>query len=104
MKEKILMLIIGVLVGAIISTLGFYCYSKINSTQKCMPDGNMPQMMQQQNGNSTNGNSTNKGTPPDLPSNNQNNENNTNGGTPPEKPSGDNTESPQGTPNQNNNG
>lgn len=68
MKNKILNFIIGVLVGAIIATVGFYFYSKNNNSNKGgMPDGNPPQMMQ--NGNSTG-----------MPS-----------GTPPEKPDGDNS-------------
>lgn len=59
MKNKILTFILGILVGAIIVTLGFYIYEKNNNNQQGeMPSGNMPQMTQQQNG----------GTPPEKPS------------------------------------
>lgn len=62
MKEKILPFIIGVLVGAIIATGGYYLYSKSTASNKGgMPDGNPPAMMQQD------GNSTDNGTPPEKP-------------------------------------
>ena len=91
MKEKILPFIIGVLVGAIIATGGFYLYSKSHDKgMRGMPDGNPPAMMQQ-DGNSTDGNGTNRGTPPDLPSGENGNQGfKGNGG-------------PQGGPGQNNN-
>ena len=74
MKNKILIFIIGFLVGAIIATVGFYFYEKNNNSQEGMaPNGNMPQMMNQENG----------GTPPQKPSGEQGD----NQGTPPEKPS-----------------
>ena len=74
MKNKILNFIIGMLVGAIIATVGFYFYSKTNINNKGgMPGGERPQMMQ--DGNSSG-----------MPS-----------GTPPEKPDGDNM---QGAPGQ----
>ena len=48
MKNKIISFILGFLIGAIIATLGFYIYEKSTSNQNDgMPDGNMPQMMQQ---------------------------------------------------------
>ena len=50
MKNKILIFIIGVLVGAIIATIGFYIY-KINTTNQ---ETNRPEMM-------------NMGTPPERP-------------------------------------
>lgn len=63
MKEKILPFIIGVLVGAIIATGGYYLYSKSTASNKGgMPNGNPPEMMQQ-NGNSI----EDKGTPPEKP-------------------------------------
>lgn len=60
MKNKILTFIIGVLVGAIITTVCFYAYMKTNNTR--MMDmsgrGEMPPMMQQGDGE----------TPPEKPS------------------------------------
>ena len=64
MKDKILIFIIGLLVGAIISTGAFYIYSKSNA---CDCSNTNTQM--------------NGGTPPEMPSG-QNN------GQPPEKPDG----------------
>lgn len=59
MKNKILTFIIGVLVGAIITTIGFYIYAKTNNnSMNQMPNGEMPQMMKQENGE----------TPPEKPS------------------------------------
>ena len=74
-KEKITLFIIGVLIGAVISTAAFFVYVKTlgttNSTSS--PSQQMP-----------------GGTPPEMPSgeNGQNNQ----GGTPPEKPSDNNSE------------
>lgn len=51
MKNKILTFIIGVLVGAIITTIGFYIFHKTNINQEpAIPNGEMPQMMEQENG------------------------------------------------------
>lgn len=51
MKGKILTFIIGVLVGAIIATLGFNLYIKTNKNKRgYMPNGGFPQMMNQGNG------------------------------------------------------
>ncbi len=79
MKNKILIFIIGLLVGAIISTIGFIIYEKNNKSNA--PQG--LQMMQGQN--NTMGN--NQGTPPEKPAGE--NGNSTQGGTPPEKPAGE---------------
>ena len=70
MKDRILLFIIGVLIGAIIATGAFYVYTTTNNT--CS---------------NTNNTQMNGGTPPEMP-NGQNNEN----GTPPEKPSEENTQ------------
>lgn len=43
MKEKIMYLIIGVLIGAIVTTAGFLIYSKINKSTKTN-ERNMPNM------------------------------------------------------------
>jgi len=55
MKEKILLFIIGLLVGAVISTGIFYVYTKNNSTEcetetKEMPNGERPEMPGGENG------------------------------------------------------
>lgn len=75
MKNKILVLIIGILIGAIITTSGFLIYNKMitknSKEQRTMRmDGN-GQMQPPSNGN--------MGEQPQVP--------NGNGGTPPEKPS-----------------
>ena len=55
MKGKVLNFIIGVLVGAIIATIGFVIYEKNNKHKgpQGMNGGTPPQMMQQQNSNSS---------------------------------------------------
>lgn len=57
MKDKILLFIIGVLVGAIISTGAFFVYTKLTTnnsnsqqTQMQMPGGNMQGMPSGENG------------------------------------------------------
>ena len=57
MKDKILLFVIGVLVGAIISTGAFFAYTKAtttcdtnNNNQMQMRDGNPPGMINGQNG------------------------------------------------------
>lgn len=74
-KEKIILFIIGVLIGAVISTAAFFVYVKTLGTAS-----NTSSSSQQMPG----------GTPPEMPSgeNGQNNQ----GGTPPEKPSDNNSE------------
>lgn len=83
MKGKILTLIIGILIGAIIATGGWYIYSKSNTTDVSMPSGEQGQMgdMQPggQGGTDENGNSD-MGTPPEKPDGDNSNS------TPPEKP------------------
>ena len=73
MKDKIIMFVIGVLVGAIIATGAFYIYTTVTDSCNCSSDNS------QMNG----------GQPPEMPSG-QGNEN----GQPPEKPDGDNNEPP----------
>lgn len=70
MKEKILLFIIGVLVGAVISTGAFYVYTIANNN--C---NNSNTQMQ-------------GGTPPSMPSGQNNNEN----GQPPETPNSNNSQ------------
>ena len=76
-KEKIILFVIGVLIGAVISTAAFFVYTKTLGT-----------------GNTTNSSSSQQmpgggGTPPEMPSGE--NGSNSQGGTPPEKPSDDNS-------------
>ena len=71
MKDKFLILIIGVLIGAIITTLGFLIYNKTLET-----NSNQPEMMQM-----------NENGQMQLPSNR-------NMGEPPTKPNGDNAQEP----------
>ena len=74
-KEKIILFVIGVLVGAVISTAAFFVYTKTlgassntsGSSSQQMPSG---------------------GTPPEMSSGE--NGSNSQGSTPPEKPSNDN--------------
>lgn len=74
MKDKIILFIIGVLVGAVISTGAFYVYSKStscnnsNSTQQQMPGGNPPSMQDGQSGQN--------GQPPEMPNGNNSENNN----------------------------
>ena len=42
MKEKILMLVIGVLIGAIITSVCFIAFYKPNSNENQIPNGQMP--------------------------------------------------------------
>ena len=65
MKDKIIILIIGILIGAVITTGAFYAYTKVNSSNDCANQA--PEM--------------NGGTPPEMPDG-QN-------GQPPEKPNGE---------------
>lgn len=76
MKEKIIYLIIGILVGAIIATSGFLIYSKTISKN----NGNPPEMMQMnENGQNQPPSNGNMGEPPAKPDGE-------NGQEPPEKP------------------
>lgn len=101
MKNKILTFVIGVLVGVIITTVGFLIYEKVKGDNQTANQGNMPQMMQDGDG---------KMAPPDMQSNDSGDnqitrpskssgEMGNNQGTPPEKPSGE-MENNQGTPPQ----
>ena len=74
-KEKIILFVIGVLVGAVISTAAFFVYAKTLGTSSNTSGSSSQQM-------------PGGGTPPEMPSG----ENGSNGqdGTPPEKPSDDN--------------
>ena len=71
MKDKILLFAIGVLVGAIIATGGFYIYTRSNcnsctNTGMQMPNGEPPSMPNGERPTMPNGEN---GEPPALPSN-----------------------------------
>lgn len=74
-KEKIILFVIGVLVGAVISTAAFFVYTKTLGTSSNTSGSSSQQM-------------PGGGTPPEMPSGE--NGSNSQGGTPPEKPSDDN--------------
>ena len=71
MKDKLLVFIIGLLVGAIITTSGFLVYEKMNKNKNPMPTNDGTQMMERPNGE----------TPPEKP------EGEPNDGNRPEPPS-----------------
>ena len=74
-KEKIILFVIGVLLGAVISTAAFFVYTKTLGTSSNTSGLSSQQM-------------PGGGTPPEMPSGE--NGSNGQGGTPPEKPSGEN--------------
>lgn len=91
MKEKFLTLIIGILIGAILTTGGFLIYNKVNLKNKAIFRGDRPQMMQ---------NGSDMKMPPNM-QNESNQDNGKNMGTPPEKPSGDGQSSQSTSPEKN---
>jgi len=75
-KGKILLFIIGVLVGAIISTTAFFVYTKTlgassntNTSSRQISNGGTPQEM-------PSGQNNQGGTPPEMPNNNSSQSNN----------------------------
>ena len=93
MKEKIIIFLIGLLIGAVISTGAFYVYT--TATNKCdnfpnqtmqMPSGQPPQM---QNGANNSNSNNNNGQPPEM----QKGENNSNNNAQPPQQNNDNTNS-----------
>ena len=101
MGEKIIIFIIGLLLGAVIATGAFMvctktCHNKGNRGEIMqLPNGNQPSMNNKQDQN--NNNQSNQ--PPAAPSgdNNQSNQN----GQPPEMPNNDNSQSNGNTQNSN---
>ena len=77
MKDKIMLFVIGVLVGAVISTGAFYIYTTTNSSCNCnnqntqMNGGQPPEMPSGQQGEN--------GQPPEKPSDNNSQNSNTQG-------------------------
>lgn len=89
-REKIIMFVIGVLVGAVIAstaflicvkTLGVGSSSDSGGSSQQMPGGTPPEMPSGENGQG--------GTPPEMPSGESGQD--SQGGTPPEKPSDGNS-------------
>ncbi len=60
MKDKVMIFIIGVLVGAVIATGAFYAYTKINGSNSNQMSGNKPPEMP----------SGENGEPPEKPNDN----------------------------------
>ena len=77
MKDKIMMFVIGVLVGAIIATGAFFIYSKStsNANNMQMPGGTPPSMPNSENGTPPEKPSGENGQPPEIPNSNQNSTN-----------------------------
>lgn len=90
-KEKIILFVIGVLLGAVISSAAFFISVKTlgvdnnsGTSSQQMQGGTPPEMPSGENGSNSQG-----GTPPEIPSGN----NSENSSTPPEKPDSNNTQS-----------
>ena len=86
MKDKILMFVIGLLIGAIITSSGFLIYQKINKNTNTsqMPNDGKMQMMEKPDGE-----------PPEKPSGN---EDDSNRPEPPEKPNDSDSNSSEAKP------
>lgn len=74
MKEKILLFVVGVLVGSIIASGSFFVYTVANNSSKCdnqmqMPGGNPPGGQNGQPPEMQNGQNNQNGQPPEKPSN-----------------------------------
>ena len=101
MKEKIVIFVIGLLLGSVISTGAFLVYTKTSHShnqghqQMQLPNGSPP-MMQNNKGNQNNQNNQNN-QPPSMPNgeSNQNSQNNQNG-QPPEAPSNNDNQTNNG--------
>lgn len=86
MKEKIMYLIIGVLIGAIVTTSGFLIYNKTTKTN----ERNMPNMGETQA--KPDGDNSEMGEPPSI-----DNSDNSNMSEPPSKPDGSKSQAPSGS-------
>ena len=69
MKDKIVMFVIGVLVGAVISTGAFYIYTRTNTNNQNtqMSGGTPPSMPNGQPPEKPSGDSSQNGEPPEMP-------------------------------------
>ena len=78
-KEKIILFVIGVLVGAVVSTAAFFVYTKTlgassnSESSHQMPGGTPPEMPSGENGSNNQG-----GTPPEKPRDNNSSEDSNN--------------------------
>ncbi len=91
MKDKIMFLIIGALIGAIITTGGFLVYNKSLSNNVAQPE----MMQMNENGQIGPPPNENMGEPPAKPDGEEQ-------GEPPEKPDGDSNEEPPAKPEDSN--
>ncbi len=73
MKDKILVFVIGVLVGAVIATGAFFIYTKSSCSSNNGPGGNPPSMQNSENGQPPEMPNGENGGPPEIPNNGQNN-------------------------------
>ena len=94
MKNKILTLIIGILIGAIITTAGFLIYNNAKGNNRNgMPSGEPPQISTDMKGNSGDqASDSNRQMPPEMPGqqkNTQGQSSSSNEQTPPTMPSGE---------------
>ena len=92
-KEKLLVFIIGLLLGAVIATGAF-----IVCTKTCHSNGHRQEVMQLPGGNNNQNNQNNQ--PPSMPNGNNNNQNNQNN-QPPEMPSDNNSQNDNAQTNNN---
>ena len=92
-KEKILVFIIGLLLGAVIATGAF-----VVCTKTCHSNGHRQEVMQLPGGNNNQNNKNSQ--PPSMPNGNNNNQNNQNN-QPPEMPSDNNSQSDNAQTNNN---
>ena len=95
-NQKIILFVIGVLVGAVIATGAFLAYIKIAGVDSSNTTMQMPSGPGENGGP---GSSNNNGTPPELPSGSGNN----NSGTPPEMPNSSNNSQNNNSGNSQNN-
>ena len=91
MKDKIMFLIIGILIGAIITTGGFLIYNKSLSNNVIQPE----MMQMNENGQIGLPSNDNMGEPPTKPDGEEQ-------GEPPAKPDGDSNEEPPAKPEDSN--
>ena len=92
-KEKLLVFIIGLLLGAVIATGAF-----VVCTKTCHSNGHRQEVMQLPGGNNNQNNQNNQ--PPSMPNGNNNNQNNQNN-QPPEMPSDNNSQNDNAQTNNN---
>ena len=95
MKDKILVFLIGLLLGAVLTSAGFLIYEKNNTSNT--QNNEQTQMMERPEGGMPNGERPDGETPPEKPDGENGN------GTRPEPPSKDNKSSNNNSTSKNNN-